>query len=287
MNEQPFEALVKSDRSATSFLKKLCWENYRRFCIRCRSNQFYRLAGEKFRCRQCGYTFHDFSGRWINGCRIGSRKWLMIIKLFELELSAKDIVTRVALSYPTVLKAIEIIRLAIMANSTDFVDWLDYFFYWREAPTAEQRFQSLGFVFGVIEEHGKVRIDIVKNIALKTVLKLKSKTLGRSSINYTDECSPYKTLVYYDHGNGYQWVVSEKSDLIYKINGESDFWCFAKTRIAKHRGISKEKFPQYLKEIEFRYNHREKNFFYLLCEYLVSFIPCSEGRPKSTKPKNK
>lgn len=45
------------------------------------------------------------------------------------------------------------------------------------------------------------------------------------------------------------------------INGIKGFWSFAKERLVKHHGVSKEKFPLYLKELEFRYNIRERDIF--------------------------
>lgn len=273
MNDQPFEALVKSDQSATSFLKKLCWENHRRFCIRCRSNQFYRIAGEKYRCRQCGYTFHDFSGRWINKCRISPRNWLMIIRLFERECSAQHISEEVSLSYPTVLKALEVIRLSIIANSADSENWLGYVYFRPEESTTGKKYQEIISIFGIIEQHGTVKIDIIKGFTLKMILNLNPKMLRRSSIYYTDECLPYGALVFHDHVDALQLAGNDNSNLKYKFNEDSDFWPFAKTQIAKHRGISRKKFPLYLKELEFRYNNRGDPLFFLLCQYVVSFIP--------------
>ena len=40
------------------------------------------------------------------------------------------------------------------------------------------------------------------------------------------------------------------------INGLEGFWSYAKERLIKFHGISKENFPLYLKEMEFRYNNR-------------------------------
>lgn len=44
-------------------------------------------------------------------------------------------------------------------------------------------------------------------------------------------------------------------------------------RLAKFHGVSKEKFPLYLKEIEFRYNNRSKNIFNLTVQNLCSLVP--------------
>jgi len=57
------------------------------------------------------------------------------------------------------------------------------------------------------------------------------------------------------------------------INGLEDFWSYAKERLIKHHGVSKEKFPLYLKEMEFRYNNRNTRIFTQLAEYLVNLMP--------------
>ena len=56
------------------------------------------------------------------------------------------------------------------------------------------------------------------------------------------------------------------------INGVEGFWSFAKERLIKHHGISKEKFPIYIKEMEWRYNHKEEDLFDLLVTYLLGAV---------------
>lgn len=46
-----------------------------------------------------------------------------------------------------------------------------------------------------------------------------------------------------------------------------------KERLAKYHGVSKEYFPFYLKELEFRYNNRTKNIFKLITQNIVNFVP--------------
>jgi len=45
------------------------------------------------------------------------------------------------------------------------------------------------------------------------------------------------------------------------INGIEGFWSYAKHILYNDRGVSKYHFPMYLKEIEYRYNHRGLNLF--------------------------
>jgi len=57
------------------------------------------------------------------------------------------------------------------------------------------------------------------------------------------------------------------------INGVEGFWSYAKERLIKHHGVSKERFPLYLKEMEFRYNNRGKSLCNLLASCLTNLVP--------------
>ena len=56
------------------------------------------------------------------------------------------------------------------------------------------------------------------------------------------------------------------------INGVEGFWSFAKERLIKHHGISKNKFLLYIKEMEWRYNHRTDNLFELIVKYMLGAL---------------
>jgi len=50
------------------------------------------------------------------------------------------------------------------------------------------------------------------------------------------------------------------------MSGMAGFLSYAKEKMMKFHGVSKGKFPLYLKEMEFRYNHRQESIFqYLKC----------------------
>ncbi len=279
MDIKSFEHTVKTENIARRFFVKLCWKNYRRFCIRCRSNKIYRIAGKRYRCKQCKYTFHDFSGRWINLVQITCREWLWIIKLFELELSARKISQQVDLSYPTILKALTVIRLAILHNgqSDDLLDGeieLDEaYFGGRRKGKRGRGAANKTPVFGILERNGMVKVDVVRNVSAKTILDHTIQTVRRGSIVYTDKFRGYDSLMFC----GYRHLkIDHKrrfaSGKVY-INGIEGFWSFAKERLMKHHGVSKEKFPLYLKELEFRYNNRKQSIFNLIVKYITNLVP--------------
>lgn len=277
---EAFEFITKTENKARLFFKKFCWENSRIFCPRCRSYKIYRIIGKRYRCKCCGYTFHDFTNRWINKLKISYKRWLWIIKLFELEVPAYKISQQLKLSYPTSLKAVDIIRYSIISQAQDAKELLGgeieldetYFGGRKKDKRGRGAFNKVP-VFGIFERKGKVKVGVVKDVSAKSILEMTIKTVRRGSIVYTDRFRSYDTLMFC----GYRHLkVDHKktfsSGKVY-INGLEGFWSYAKQRLIKFHGVSKEKFPLYLKEMEFRYNHRQQNLFILLAKNLCNLVP--------------
>lgn len=280
MDLNTFEYLCKTENKARLFFKKNCWKNRHVFCTTCKSYKVYRIPDKRYRCKRCGYRFHDFTGRWINRLNISFKKWLWIIKLFELEVSARKISQQVQLSYPTVLKAVTLIRISIVANAQGGQDLLNGEIELDESYFGGKRKGKRGRgaagkvpVFGILERNGTVMVEVVKDVTAESLLSMTVKTVKRGSIVYTDKFRSYDALMFcgyrhlrVDHGKRFA------TGKVY-INGLEGFWSYAKERIIKFHGVSKEKFPLYLKEMEFRYNNRSKDFFILLVENICSPVP--------------
>lgn len=275
-----YHKLVSSEISARKYLTKKCRKNGRRFCPRCSHQKLYKLSSGKHRCSRCKYSFHDFSGRWINHGRLNCVQWLSLIKLFELELSVRKMAEQMNLAYNTVYQAIRSIRYSIIAHATDAHDLLDgeieldesYFGGRRKGPRGRGAAGKVP-VFGILERNGKVLVTVVPNVTAETLIGLTVKTVRRGSIVYTDKFNSYDSLMFcgyrhlkIDHGKRFT------SGKVY-INGLEGFWSWAKERLIKHHGVSKENFPLYLKELEFRYNNRHKDIFETISTYLCDLVP--------------
>ncbi len=57
------------------------------------------------------------------------------------------------------------------------------------------------------------------------------------------------------------------------INGIEGFWSFTKAWLYHYHGVPKQYFPMYLKEIEFRFNNKDKNLFEIFTKLLVKSWP--------------
>lgn len=275
-----YHNLIKSENSAYKYLSKKCRKNGHRFCPRCNQRKLYKLKDNRRRCSRCKYTFHDFSGRWINHGRFTCIQWLSLIKLFELEQSVRKIAEQMNLSYNTAYNGIQTIRYSILVHAQDAAGLLSGEIELDESYFGGRRKGNRGRgaagkvpVFGILERQGKVMVTVVPDVSADTLIGLTVKTVRRGSIVYTDKFRSYNSLMFcgyrhlkVDHNKRFS------SGKVY-INGLEGFWSWAKERIIKHHGVSKEKFPLYLKELEFRYNHRHTDIFENVADYLCDLVP--------------
>jgi len=279
MDLNAFELIVKTENRSRLYLRRFCWQKRHVFCTQCRSYKTYRISGLRYRCSRCHYTFHDFSGRWLNEVKISPKTWLWVLKLFELEVSARKISQQLGISYPTALKAVTVIRKSIVSRTPEADDLLrgeiemdeSYFGGKRKGKRGRGAHHKVP-VFGILERNGEVKVDVVKDVTAASLLNMTIKTVRRGSIVYTDKFRSYDTLMFcgyrhlrVDHKKRYA------SGKVY-VNGLEGFWSFAKERLIKFHGVSPEKFPLYLKEMDFRYNHRKEIIFKLLAQNICLLV---------------
>jgi len=271
---------VQNEGKAYRYLSKICRKNGHRICAYCHSRKVYAIGNKRYWCSRCSRRFSTFRNRWYGRLKITASQWLWIIKLFEIEVSSRRIAHEVHLSYPTALKATHVIRQAILSQYNDYelllkgeVEADEAYFGGNRKGKRGRGAASKVPVFGILERNGLVSVDVVPDVRAKTLLDMTIKKVRRGSIVYTDKYHSYDSLMFcgYRHLNldHKKFFASGK---VY-INGLEGFWSFAKERLLKHHGVSKEKFPLYLKELEYRYNHRHKNLFVLLTKLLARFVP--------------
>jgi len=280
MDIKSFQLIVKTEDTARRFLTKWLCKNSRRFCTRCKSYRVYRFSDGRFRCKRCGYRFSEWTDRWLGKLRISAIDWLWIIKLFELGLSTRKIAKQVNISYPTVLKAVDLIRQSIIVEGEGGDGLVSGEVEMDEAYFGGKRKGKRGRgaghkvpVFGILERKGMVQVEVVPDVTAESLLSLTVKKVRRGSIVYTDRFRGYDALMFC--GYRHLRVDHEKifsSGKVY-INGLEGFWSYAKERLIKHHGVSIQKFPLYLKEMEFRYNHRNEDIFETLTKNLCNLVP--------------
>lgn len=258
-------------------------------CPRCAAGGAYALADGRWRCADCRYTFGLLTETWLEACRLSPLTWLWVIKLFELELVAQQAGVQLDLSYPTILRAFTTIRRALLAAAeptlfqTD-VEADESYFGPRRAPRSRGDPRNQGRstphkipVFGILERQGRVQVTVVQDCSAESLLRETLRTVKRGSLVYTDRWGGYDTLTFcgYRHlrvDHGKRFSRPSASGKVH-INGLEGFWSYAKGKLLKHHGVSPHRFPLYLYEAQFRYNHRHEDLFDHLLHILVQPVP--------------
>ena len=234
------------------------------------------MADNRRRCSRCKYTFHDFSGRWVNQGRLTCVQWLSLFKLFELEVSVRKMSQQTGLSYKAVYRAVN----TIMTHSNDAEELLngeielyESYFGGRCKGNRGRGVAGKVPVFGILERNGIVQVTVVPNVTAEKLLGFTVKKVRRDSVVYTDKFRSYDSLMFC----GYRHLKIDHKKLFSSgkvyINGLEGFWSWAKERLIKHHGVSKEHFSLYLKELEFRYNNRNNDLFDLIANFMCNLVP--------------
>ena len=122
MNIRDLENIVRTEKSADRYIARFCRQQGVIRCPECGNNKLYKIEkGRRLRCARCRYSFRPLTGRWFNRVKIPLHDWMWILKLFELETSASAIAEETGISYPTVLKAMDTIRMSIAFYEDDKV----------------------------------------------------------------------------------------------------------------------------------------------------------------------
>ena len=115
-------------------------------------------------------------------------------------------------------------------------------------------------VFGILKRGDKVYTRIVEDVSRKTLRKIIRTKVIPESVIYSDSFRSYNGLVldgfkHYriDHDRGF---INEGRN---HINGIENFWGYAKTKLKRYYGVSRRYYYLYIKEMEFKFNNRNRD----------------------------
>lgn len=228
-----------------------------RKCIFCGSWGLYRLTDRRVKCRKCRKIYS------LNKLK----RDLNILHYFALELSANRTASELGVNYKTVRKRYMSFREEIAEYLEENFRKLSgeleidetYFGGKRRGKRGRGALNKV-VVFGILERNGKVYTTIVPDVSADTLMaEIKAKT-EKGSVFYTDDFKSYKSLKHYGKHSKIKKTNAYARGRTH-INGIEGFWSFAKERFYKYHGISKDNYYLYLKEMEFRFNNRNKDIF--------------------------
>ncbi len=235
-------------------------------CIFCDKYGLYKLKNKKLKCKHCKkyYSLKKL------------KRDIEILYFFYLEISARKTAKELETNYRLVHRKFMQFRKLIADYCNKEAQKLngeleldESYFGGKRKGNRGRGAKNKAIVFGILERKGKIYTRIVENVSAETLMnEIKNKT-NKGSVFYTDGWKSYASLEQYGKHN----VIRHDKDEFVKeknhINGIEGFWSFAKERFHKYHGIDKNNYPFYLKEMEFRFNHRNESIFNLLFNAII------------------
>ncbi len=273
----------QTEEEAREALLALCWPDGRKYCPRCRTKDPYQLAGGRLRCGGCRYTFHDFTGRWLNESGLSALKWTALAQSFARETSTRDAAAEVGVSYNTAFKALTVLRLAILAQGADAGQLLrpgahlhPLLSGTRHDVQAPSPGTSLP-VYGILNRSQHIFVDLLPELTAESVLHFNHnfhlRVARHGSILVTDRYKTYDALVLCgDENLPYHYLLRHPGQL-FAESGGCPFWDFSRPRLRQFKGLSWRRFPLYLKELALRFNLRDHDLAPTLLSALCALMP--------------
>ena len=230
--------------AARELLGHRCWPDGI-VCLRC-GNEVAGLADGRWRCRSCRYTFGLFTGRWLARSGFSARKWLCLTDLFAREYPLRKISSRLNVAYNTAYKGVSIIRQALSAAPPCPLD--------PSFLTARPVEATRPPVFGIQISPGGYHCVPVPDLPVQSMWEMGLACSRCGNVVITSAFQQYTHLVFCATPALCRMCEHRLEDIPVYNWGSSPFWDFVCPRLARFHGITPERFPLYLKEMEWRWN---------------------------------
>ena len=208
------------------------------------------------------------------------KKEIAIVQGFYQQQPAYRLAHDLGLNYQAVTRVYQRLREAIYHVSelegkklSGEVEMDESYFGGKRKGTRGRGARGKNIVFGLLERDGMVYTRVVEHVSKEELMAIIRKKTRKGTVYYTDTFRSYNSL----KRLGKHHRVNHSKNMVDKktknhINGIEGFWSFAKHMLYNYRGVSKYHFPMYLKEAEYRFNHRNENLFKLFLNIYFSYV---------------
>ena len=276
----------------------------KKHCIYSKSRRILRLSDGRYKCSGCGKKFSLLTNTYLDRSFLFLDEWYELLWWFSYEFTAHRASKEIGLSQRRVHRCFMIVRRAMCdygrRQTEKFFGEVEadetYVgakfknrrkrrreYYRRINAVKRGRGAKILYqpVVGLYQTDGQVYVEFVNDVEKKTLQDIIKGRIVLESEVYTDTWKSYRGLKkegYHhevvDHGKE-EYLKENKGRKIH-INGIEGFWGYLKEHLLKHHGVDKGNLIYYIKEQEFRFNHRQlttEEFVQKLMEILVKFGP--------------
>ena len=238
-------------------------------CIFCGSFRVYKTKRSYVKCAKCK---RQKSLKAL-------RREIAILTGFYQQQPAYRVASDLGLNYQTITRVYQRLREAIYhvaeleaGKLRGEIEIDEAYFGGRRKGKRGRGAAGKSIVFGLLERDGRVYTKVVERVTADELMTHIRKHTRKGSVYYTDTFRSYNSL----KRLGKHHRLNHSKAFAYRgknhINGIEGFWSFAKHILYNYRGVSKYHFPMYLKEVEYRFNHRNENLFKLFMQTYFGYI---------------
>ena len=279
---------------AVEFMESQRWEG-KPGCPRCGDMNVYQMqdsktgqrqANYRWRCRGCKQQFTVRTGTVFEDSKIELRHWCYAYwraATSKKGVSALEIHRQTGLSYKSALFMLNRIRFAMADSATPPLTGIveaDETYIGGKPRHKSHKQGPKGTkpaVMAMVQRDGHVKTQVVANVTAKTVRKVLTENVDKSSRLMTDEHPSYIGV-----GRTFQGGHDTVTHSLYEYargdvttNTVEGFFSLVKRSLnGIYHAVSKEHLHRYLAEIEFRYNNRKLEDG----ERIQAAIRASEGK---------
>lgn len=246
----------------------------------CTHRKRWKVSGNRWKCKRCKKLGRYHKPRtWITRLRKSKKHLKKLVRYFVLGVPAYRLRFESPVSLKTTEHCFRIIREAIYQDSLKELSSMRGKLEMDETTFGGRRRGKRGWgaagkiiVFGIYQRNGNVITFPIPSRETETIYPLINQHTKPGSLYYTDDWYAYASLSI----RGKHVVVSKDKGLPKGrdyINGIEGFWSYAKHWLYHYRGVPKDYFHLYLKEVEFRFNHRNENLIPLIMKLLRKVTP--------------
>ncbi len=246
MNLLELSELLLDEKKAEEYLLKVGILKTFTTCEKCGSNRITKISRGRHRCNGCLSEWSNKKGSLLHGQSLSASKLLGLIKMFSLELTAKDASINMDVNLKTAKGIFHKLRLSVTEISESELELID------ETLKGE----SPEFLIASDEDNINVRFTKVGERSPNLFRLIRTRTPSKET-SYSFKFSQITSR-----------NIKEKMEQFPK--SLNYFWRYARERLLSYRGTELKYLYLYLKEIEFRYNNRHKNLF----DKIVAKIAC-------------
>lgn len=246
MNIIELSSLIQDERKCEDYLRQVGILKTFTNCIRCGSDKLGMIRRNRYKCYKCKAEWSTFRDSFLVTTNIECSKFLMAIKLFELEISLTTASRELNITRKTTSKIFLHIRNSIISEIPSFIN--------------NRIIKDHAPLFRIYSKDKNISITLDSeeiNGTVAFIIGTRKKDSGKN--------------VFYDYDCRYESNLKGIGKSIWKYTSDiSNFWSYAIERLHKFNGTTIENYYSYLKELEFRFNNRNSDLFSLLLSKIAA-----------------